>query len=54
MNGATRAYPVAARGEPITLFRSHHPDYADGHQMRDFVYVKDYVAHHLATDDPYL
>lgn len=25
----------------MTLFRSHHPDYADGGQMRDFVYVKD-------------
>ncbi|MDP9102415.1 MAG: NAD-dependent epimerase/dehydratase family protein, partial [Pseudomonadota bacterium] len=22
-------------------FRSHHPDYADGGQLRDFVYVKD-------------
>jgi ADP-L-glycero-D-manno-heptose 6-epimerase len=27
----------------ITLFRSNHPDYADGGQMRDFVYVKDCV-----------
>jgi len=43
MSGVTRAYPAAARGEPVTLFRSHHPDYADGHQMRDFVYVKDCV-----------
>lgn len=25
----------------ITLFKSHHPDYKDGGQMRDFVYVKD-------------
>ena len=31
----------AARGEAVTLFRSHHPDYQDGGQMRDFVYVKD-------------
>ena len=31
----------AARGEAVTLFRSHHPDYEDGGQMRDFVYVKD-------------
>lgn len=25
----------------LKLFRSHHPDYADGEQKRDFVYVKD-------------
>ncbi|MBC7922059.1 MAG: ADP-glyceromanno-heptose 6-epimerase [Ferruginibacter sp.] len=25
------------------LFRSHHPDFKDGEQMRDFVYVKDLV-----------
>jgi len=39
----TKAYPVAARGEVATLFRSHHPDYPDGGQMRDFIYVKDCV-----------
>jgi ADP-L-glycero-D-manno-heptose 6-epimerase len=39
----TKAYPGAAAGEPVTLFRSHHPDYPDGGQMRDFVYVKDCV-----------
>lgn len=27
----------------MKLFRSHHPDYKDGGQMRDFVYVKDVV-----------
>lgn len=27
----------------MNLFRSHNPDYADGEQMRDFVYVKDVV-----------
>ncbi len=25
----------------MKLFRSHRPDYADGHQLRDFIYVKD-------------
>lgn len=25
----------------MALFRSHHPSYADGGQMRDFIYVKD-------------
>jgi len=27
----------------VTLFKSLHPDYKDGEQMRDFVYVKDAV-----------
>ncbi|MCG6988188.1 MAG: ADP-glyceromanno-heptose 6-epimerase [Gemmatimonadetes bacterium] len=39
----TKAYPAAAAGKPMTLFRSHHPDYPDGGQKRDFVYVKDCV-----------
>ena len=43
MSVVTKAYPGAAAGDPVTLFRSHHPDYADGGQMRDFVYVKDCV-----------
>ena len=34
--------PIAA-GEPATLFRSHNPDYPDGGQMRDFVWVGDCV-----------
>ena len=33
---------VQADGE-IRLFRSHRPDYRDGEQERDFVYVKDVV-----------
>jgi len=27
----------------LTLFRSHNPDYADGEQKRDFIYIKDVV-----------
>ncbi len=27
----------------VKLFRSHHPDYKDGEQIRDFIYVKDVV-----------
>ncbi len=27
----------------MKLFRSHHPDYKDGEQKRDFIYVKDVV-----------
>jgi ADP-L-glycero-D-manno-heptose 6-epimerase len=28
-------------GQPLRLFRSHRPDYVDGGQLRDFVYVED-------------
>ncbi len=31
------------RGEPLRLYRSYRSDYADGGQLRDFVYVKDCV-----------
>jgi ADP-L-glycero-D-manno-heptose 6-epimerase len=34
---------VKAQGS-MKLFRSHNPDYTDGGQMRDFVYVKDLVS----------
>ena len=34
-------WPRAKTGETITLFKSHNPDYADGGQLRDFIYVKD-------------
>ena len=27
----------------VRLFKSHHPDYADGQQLRDFIYVKDII-----------
>lgn len=35
------AYREIQRGEKIRLFRSYRSDYADGGQLRDFVYVKD-------------
>jgi len=34
-------HPAARDGGPVTLFKSHNPDYDDGGQLRDFVYVKD-------------
>lgn len=40
---AKNTAPIAA-GETISLFRSHRPDFADGEQLRDFVYVKDCTA----------
>ena len=33
---------ITASGE-MKLFKSHNPDYADGGQLRDFVYVKDVI-----------
>lgn len=35
--------PTILRGQPVRLFRSHNPDYADGEQLRDFIYVKDAI-----------
>ena len=37
------AHQIRESGQ-IKLFQSHHPDYADGAQQRDFVYVKDVCA----------
>lgn len=34
-------YPAAARGDTVRLFKSARPDYSDGAQLRDFIYVKD-------------
>jgi ADP-L-glycero-D-manno-heptose 6-epimerase len=36
--------PMVRAGETVMLFRSHNPEYADGGQLRDFVYVEDCVA----------
>jgi ADP-L-glycero-D-manno-heptose 6-epimerase len=36
-------WPKVQADEPVTLFRSHNPAYADGGQMRDFVFVEDVV-----------
>jgi len=38
------AYHQILKNGKVKLFRSHHPDYKDGEQMRDFVYVKDVVS----------
>jgi len=37
------AYNQIQNGGEVKLFRSHRPDYKDGEQKRDFVYVKDVV-----------
>lgn len=38
------AYPAAAAGRPVRLFKSHDSRYADGGQLRDFIWVGDCVA----------
>jgi ADP-L-glycero-D-manno-heptose 6-epimerase len=39
----SKAYEQIATTGEMTLFKSHHPNYRDGEQMRDFLYVKDAV-----------
>ncbi|MHC4894973.1 MAG: ADP-glyceromanno-heptose 6-epimerase [Planctomycetota bacterium] len=43
MSVVAKTYPRAAADEAAVLFRSHHPDYEDGGQLRDFVWVGDCV-----------
>ena len=44
MSVICKLYPQVMAGATAKLFKSHHPDYEDGGQLRDFVYVKDCVA----------
>jgi ADP-L-glycero-D-manno-heptose 6-epimerase len=39
----SQVFKTVHSGAPATLFRSHHPDYEDGGQLRDFVWVGDCV-----------
>lgn len=34
-------FPTAQKDETVYLFKSYHPDYKDGQQLRDFVWVGD-------------
>ena len=53
------AYNQITQTGGMKLFRSHHPDFKDGEQKRDFVYVKDVVnvcywlMHHRKNPDIY-
>jgi ADP-L-glycero-D-manno-heptose 6-epimerase len=38
-----QSYHQIKDGGEVKLFKSHRPDYKDGEQLRDFVYVKDVV-----------
>ncbi|MBV6631836.1 MAG: ADP-glyceromanno-heptose 6-epimerase [Alphaproteobacteria bacterium] len=43
MSVPCKRYPELKAGEPFRLFASDRPDYEDGGQRRDFVYVKDCI-----------
>lgn len=40
----SQVYPHAQNHASFSLFRSHNPDYADGGQLRDFVWIDDAVS----------
>ncbi len=40
----SKLHPRIVAGEPARLFKSHRPDYADGGQSRDFIWVGDCVS----------
>jgi len=37
----SQIWPKVRAGHTVQLFKSHNPDYEDGGQLRDFVYVRD-------------
>lgn len=43
MSVICKLYPQISAGATARLFRSDRPEYADGGQLRDFIYVKDCV-----------
>lgn len=38
-----KSYETVLKTKEMKLFKSYHPDYEDGGQMRDFIYVKDCI-----------
>ena len=36
-----KKFPDIEKTGMVSLFKSHHPDFADGEQKRDFIYIKD-------------
>ena len=43
MSIACKRFADVSSGKPMRLFKSYRPDYKDGQQKRDFIYVKDAV-----------
>ena len=39
----SQVFPYATEGAAFQLFRSHNPDYCDGGQLRDFIWIDDCV-----------
>lgn len=39
-----KIYPLVRSGSPVSLFKSYNPNFGDGQQKRDFVYVDDCVS----------
>ncbi len=44
----SKSYTQIKETGKVKLFKSYKPEYADGEQMRDFIYVKDAVDRHAA------
>jgi ADP-L-glycero-D-manno-heptose 6-epimerase len=38
-----KAFKIAQTGNAVSLFKSHNPNFVDGEQARDFIYVEDAV-----------
>ncbi|MCU0415969.1 MAG: ADP-glyceromanno-heptose 6-epimerase [Cytophagaceae bacterium] len=53
------AFNQISKNKKMKLFRSHHPNFKDGEQMRDFIYVKDlcevivFLLHHRKNSGIY-
>lgn len=47
-----KAYEQINASGVVKLFKSHRPDFKDGEQLRDFIYVKDVVRAMLQLADP--
>ena len=38
-----KIFQTISKNNSVKLFKSHNPNYKDGEQMRDFIYIKDVV-----------
>ena len=47
-----KSFEQISTGASVKLFKSHRPDFKDGQQLRDFIYVKDVVRAMIELADP--